>query len=447
MSEDLSDKTVCICDNGLFFGLALKLCLKLNPDGFGKVIYHTPYEEDNPSFKEISLGDGFRRFGIFRSNDPLRYAMKHKVDLWVFPHLGFIGTQLMLEKMGERVVGAKEGQDLEVYRSRFRKLQADLGMDVPEYVIRTGISNLEKHLAPLEEKWIKIDQLRGDLETSKWRDAKRSTRLLEKLAFKFGPFKEQVPFMVEDNIKTDIEDGGDFLCVDGQLADHCIIGVEKKNEAYIGFIKEYSELDDQIKEAIEPLLPILKDVRYRHFISTEQRKTKQDNFLTDITTRLGFPSGSAQWQLYGNLPQLLYEAGAGNLIPIEPAYGVCLEVLLEPSCAEHDDQWFTMNVKPELWEWINPIDGVLNGDTLCVPKNDPSTGKYVASINGVGDDIEEAYEHLCQNLAMVEDQPVCYREDSIKDLINEIKLAEEHGIEFSDEPLPDAEELVAKNGE
>lgn len=436
MNETLSSKTVCVVDSGLFLSLALTVCPKLNPNGFGRVLYHTPFDEDHQRVQQVCWGDGFDKFGIERCDD--LWKELNNIDLFVFPDNGHMGLQLYLESIGKRVVGSKQGQELEIMRRRFRRLQQGLNMDTPEYVVVPGITELRNYLEPLEDKYIKIDRFRGNFETFHWRNWKQDNGALDKWGVEFGPFKELIPFLVEDAIKTEIEDGGDFFIVDGKTPSHCVIGVEKKDQSYLAFVREYAELDSQIKEVLEPLLPILRERRYRNFLSTEQRKTKSGNFLTDITTRLGFPSGCCQLKLYENISPMLFYAGGGESIPIEPAGEVCIEVLLH-HCGDCDD-WRTLSVPNELWPWFNPRECCLEGDTVVFTAQAQGS-KCIGSINGIGATVEQAYEHVTENLELLKGQPVTGRLDTIKDLLAEVHQAEEQGITFTDEELPKMEDL------
>lgn len=440
MSE-LSSKTACVIDSGLFLTVALHLSEAFNKDGFGRVLYHTPYDEDHHDIKQVCYGDGFGRFGVERCDDI--WVKLNEIDLFVFPDNGHAGLQAYLQSIGKAVVGSKRGQELELYRRRFRKLQSKLHMDVPEYVVKIGVSALAAHLAPLEDKYIKVDRFRANMETFHWRNWTLDEGELDRLAVKFGPFKEQVPFLVEDAIKTDVENGGDFFILGDQVASHCVIGVEDKNQAYAAFLRPYADLDEQIKDVISPLLPALREFGYCNFLSTEQRKTKTDNVLIDITTRLGFPSGSCQIQLYGNLPGLLNSAANGELVPIDPAGKVCFECLID-HCGSTED-WRSIQVPKELWPWFNPKECCLNEDTLIFTPNGFNT-QCIGSVNGLGDTVEEAYEHLTDNLELLKGEPVSYRLDSFKDLLEEVKTAEQdHDIEFTDQPLPELETVL--NGE
>ncbi len=61
---------------------------------------------------------------------------------------------------------------------------------------------------------------------------------------------------------------------------------------------------------------------------------------------------------------------------------------------------------------------------------------------GVGDTAEEAIEHLKANLEAMKDEPVSADVRGFVDLLEKIKSAEEQGVHFSDEELPEAEVVL-----
>ncbi len=436
MSEDLSGKTVCVVDNGLMFPLAYRLA-----QGFGRVLYFTTWDEAYPVFSEMVFGDGFAE--VERCNDYLETVYDGSVDLYVFPNRGHVGAQLLIESLGKRVFGAKRGVEWEVFRSRFRKLQAKLHMDVPEYNIVVGLSKLREYLEPLENKWIKLDQYRGNMETWKWRDWEQDHSKLDKLAVQFGPFQDLVPFIVEDEIKTDIEDGADWINVDGEFANYGVVGIERKDKTYLAALKSWDEAPDQIKEVLTPLQPELKALRYRNFISTEQRVTDDANYLTDITPRLGFPSGNCQTNLYANLSQVIWEASAGNLIPIEPAAKYAIECLIDHTDPEFD--YRSLRIPKEIVRWINVTNVCKLDDVHHFPPNDVHDST-IGSVSGIGDTVIEAIENVIEHVNALGNQSVSVRLDTLKDLVEEAHKMEEEGIKLADEKLPEPE-AVLNNGD
>jgi hypothetical protein len=61
---------------------------------------------------------------------------------------------------------------------------------------------------------------------------------------------------------------------------------------------------------------------------------------------------------------------------------------------------------------------------------------------GIGDTILGAIEHLKENFALLKDEPVCIHDDGFIDLIDAVQQAEDDGIHFSDQPLPEKAELI-----
>ena len=53
-----------------------------------------------------------------------------EIDLWIFPDIGWGGTQKTLRKMGKAVWGSMGGDDFELYRTRFLDLLKQLKLPV-----------------------------------------------------------------------------------------------------------------------------------------------------------------------------------------------------------------------------------------------------------------------------------------------------------------------------
>ena len=434
MSDDLSQKVFLIWDNGMQFPLAMAM-----RETGGRVLYHTDWDQEYPTIIETCLGDGFD--GIERCDDP--FLLLDQIDLAIFPNRGHAGEQMVFERFGKRVFGSRLGTELESRRRRFIKLQETLRMDVPDYVIIVGLTKLTKHLEPLYNKFIKIDRFRADCETWKWRSWEESRMELDRLAVKFGPFKEQIPFIVQDEVDTEVETGSDVICVDGQFASHGVLGFEYKDKSYLASLRTWEEMDPVIKEVLDPLVPTLKALNYRNFLSTEQRKTDDCNYLTDITPRLGFPSGNCQIHLYGNLPEVMWHAAAGELIPIEPQHLFAVECLMDHNCSE--SEWRSLRVPEKALPWINMTNvAEYNGIYHFVPNAIEDT--CIGSISGEGDTVQECVDNLLKHVEMLDGQPITVRLDTISNLLKEVHTAQDdHDIEFTEQALP--EPATVLNGE
>ena len=78
-------------------------------------------------------------------------------------------------------------------------------------------------------------------------DYEHSLRKLESLAVVFGGVKEQITFVVQDEIKSEIELGYDGWCIDGNYPSKSFQGYEKKNELYLGTVLANDKLPEEIK--------------------------------------------------------------------------------------------------------------------------------------------------------------------------------------------------------
>src|SRR6266446_3933150 len=110
--NNLSTKTVCICDNGLFVSFACKIA-----PAFKKCYYYRPFQNAFVRTVDISVGSGLPELEVILQ--PL--AVADEVDLWVFLDLYNSGLQLFLEKHGARVWGARNGEELELERWSFKR--------------------------------------------------------------------------------------------------------------------------------------------------------------------------------------------------------------------------------------------------------------------------------------------------------------------------------------
>lgn len=272
MSE-VSSKTVLCVDHGLFLPLAIKLA-----DSFQRVLYYSPWEKGFPILNDCIIGDGYDN--IERVDDIWEHLKD--VDLFIFPDLQHSGLQLHLESLGKRVWGSREGDDLELRRSFLKKTQKKLGLEVPDYKTITGIANLRTYLKAYEDQFVKISRYRGVMETFHHLNYEQSQPILDHLAVMFGPLQNEVPFLVEGPIKTDLEVGYDGWSIDGQWPDVGLQGWEAKDKALIASVQDYSKMPEEVTSINEALSPVLKKYRYRNFLSTEIRVADKP-FLIDIT--------------------------------------------------------------------------------------------------------------------------------------------------------------------
>ena len=158
--KSVSEITACVIDHGLFLPLALKLAKT-----YKRVLYYTPWEKGFPVIGDCIIGDGFDQ--IERCND--FWPIKSEIDLFVCPDIQHSGLQLELESQGFAVWGSRNGDSLEINRSKFHRILDELGLEVPEHTEIRGLAALREYLSDKSDKYIKMSKFRGSFESFHWR--------------------------------------------------------------------------------------------------------------------------------------------------------------------------------------------------------------------------------------------------------------------------------------
>lgn len=430
MSDLVSDKVVLVYDHGLFAELALRLSRE-----FRKVYFTCPWERSFPVVNEAVIGNGFEKIHWV---DEI-WDVLDEVDLFVFPDVMHSALQLHLESLGKRVWGSRRADQLETRRAYLKKVQKELGMHHPEYESVMGIDKLREKLRGVEDKYIKISKFRGMMETFHHVNYALSDPLLDQLAVKFGPIKNDFPFLVEDPVHTDIEVGYDGYCIDGEFPKFAIQGYEIKDRCLIASVQNYADMPREITVVNEALSPKLREFRYRNFWSTEIRVKDGNSYLIDPCCRCPSPCTEIQMELWQNLGEILWEGAAGIVINQQPAAQFAVEAIID----HHGDEtgWRTLKVPEEVRQWVKIYSVCQVDDTLVIPPF-PHSCDAVGAVVGIGDTIEEAIDHLKAHVEALKDQPVSVKTDALVEALEEVHKAEKKGLEFSDQPVPEPESVL-----
>jgi len=428
---EVANIIAAIIDNGMFFGLAQQLARS-----FKKVYYHYPsWQRGFPTCRDGSIGDGFPE--VILADDLWR--IKNDVGVFICPDIQHSGIQAELESQGKLVWGSRSGDSLELFRGKFMKIVHDVGLDVAPYEEVVGLKNLTALLTREDNKYIKISRWRGDMETWRHFNIELSRQKLLHLARRFGPLADQVHFLVFDPIETNIEVGYDGYCIDGWFPNVAIHGIEKKNEAYIGAIQPYDELPEQVREVNERMSEVLGKHNYRNFFSSEIRIKDDKFYFIDPTCRAGIPSGDGQFLLYKNLPEIILAGAAGDVI--EPEYTKKFVVQLLISHDDDHADWRDIQVPDDVMPYVRLFAPVKCGGVYSISPSCDSENT-IGSVLGEGDTIDEAIEHAKNNSAKLENNPISIKTDAITDVLKEMHAAREHGIEMTEEEIPEPASLL-----
>jgi len=426
--KDTSQLTVCIWDYGTF------LCLA---EMFGKVAkktyYHSPYEDEYRCAGRCVIGDGLEDIeGFERLDHPLDPEYLDAIDLHVFPDIGFTGQQKLLRSMGKAVWGSMGAHEMELYRTRFIKTIKELGLPVVKSVTIKGLTNLGLHLKQVEDKWVKVNRYRENMETWHHIDYVHSQRELERLAVEFGGVKEQVIFVVQDTIDTDLEVGYDGWTVDGQYPDKSFQGYEAKNELYLGSWMDNEDLPDVVKEVNEAVSPLLKQYGYRNFIASELRVKPAISYFIDPTWRMAGQTQEHLTNTCTNLPEVILAGANGELVSPEFRSKFAAEATLHYT--DPSEEWRTLVIPDKLKDNIKLYSYCYADGAYQFP---PRRNDELGVVCGEGDTIEEAIQDVRDTFDELGSEPLSINYEGFADLLKTVQAAEKKGVEFTEQEVPE----------
>jgi len=424
-----TETTALVIDNGLF----LPLALELGP-AFKRVLYQTTHERAFPLINDCVIGDGFEDWNVERCDD--FWEQIDEIGLFIFPDIGQSGLQQYLESIGKKVWGSRRGDDLELKRMLLKKTQQEFGLSVPEHKSIKGLDALRSFLKETKNVFVKVSRFRGTSETFHHLDYDHSLPLLDNLAVSLGPLQNEFPFLIEWPIQSELELGFDGYCIDGRFPSIALQGWEKKDKGLIASVQTYDELPRQVTEVNNALASVLKDYSYRNFLSTEIRVKDDEGTMIDITCRAGLPSIESQIELWSNLPEIILGGAQGMMINPEPSAKFAVECMVNHK--DDKSRWRILEVPEEAKDSIKPYSACFHDGLYCFPPF-PHSSDTVASIVASGDTLESAIDSLKEKAELLSDQPVTVCIDSIYDMLKTIHEAEEEGIEFSSQEIPEPE--------
>ncbi len=429
--KPIQEAHVCVIDAGTFVPLADVLS-----KSFGKTSYYSPFEEEFLKLGRCVIGDGCE--GFERVDEYMDPDFFNTVDLWVFPDIGYGGFQRYLRSLGKLVWGSMGASDLELFRTRFLTVIHQQGLPVVKSVRCVGLTELSEHLKHVENKWVKLNRYRGDMETWHHIDYTHSQRMLEHLAFVFGPMKDHVVFVVQDPIEGDddspvLEVGYDGWTVDGEFPAYSYQGYELKNQLYLGSLLASDELPDEVAFVNSKMAPVLREYGYRNFWATEIRIKDGVPHFIDPTARMAGQTMEHLHETCTNLAEVIYQGAAGELVVPEFSSPFAAEATLHYT-AETDGGWKTLVVPESVRPWVKLyryccVDGVYQFP--------PHKSDELGIVAGAGESVEEAIEDLKAHFEELQNEPVSIEIEGFAKLISQIEDAEAEDVKFSDEPLPE----------
>ena len=426
--KSVEDIVIACIDHGQFIPIARKL-----GEQVAKCYYWSPSEKSLRLVQEGIVGDGFE--DIERVENI--WDIKDRVDAFVFPDIGFAGLQKELIRQGYPVWGARDGDSLESNRGKFLKALKEMGLEVPPHKIIKGLTNLRLFLKDEEDKYIKISDWRGNFETFHWTNWDEGEGELDNYAVEFGATKELITFYVFDPIDTDIEDGMDTYFIKDSFPKIVLHGMEEKDRSYVGCMTAWDDVPEQVREVSEQFAPALAEYDYRGFFATEVRILPDKYYFIDTTNRAPSPPHQLQTELWGNFADIIWQGANGICIDPEPTAKFGVQALL--SCSRNSREWVSFKIPDKIKKNVKcGFCCEINGKLVFPPHQLETMCGYLV---GTGDTIQEAITELQDAVKELPSGMKC-EDKSIAELLKELQLAEDKGIEFTDQEIPEPATVI-----
>jgi hypothetical protein len=378
-----SSRTALVVCNPLFVSLAERLARD-----FGKVYLYVPSGGSFPTLNAGMVGYGLP--GVERVDDVFGPHFE-SVDLFFLPDLGHSALAIQLEKMGKRVWGARNGEELENYRELCKEVMEKEGLPVQPWVKLKGISALRSHLKSNANQHVKIDRWRGVTETFFSPKYEVIEPKLDEIAHTLGGFKEELQFIAEDDLPDRVEVGIDAYCIDGAYPAQTLFGIEVKDLAYVGQMVDWQAIPEPLRRWNQKLAPYFAKYGYRGFLSNEIRiGADLEPYMVDATCRAPSPPSELWQELYTNLGEIIWEGANGNLVDPIPAAKFGVEVILKSSFAEKN--WLPVAVPEQFERQVKLFNCIMvDGRRYVVPQDEEMS--EIGAVVGWGDTLDAALDH------------------------------------------------------
>jgi hypothetical protein len=375
------------------FGLCTEFGVRMARDGH-EVYYFVPWENAFPKSSLAIIGEGLE--GLTRILNFWDYV--DQVDMICCFDTFFVDVADYLWRHGYKVFAAGKAEILENNRWKMRQIQKMIGLPTQTTRLIKGIDNLLEHLKENENKIVKLNTFRGDIETFKHNEYDiTQAQFLGELTNNIGAKGKNLEFIVED-VVGEVEPGYDGFVVDGQYPDWAMYGYEQKGIGYVGKVVKYNELPPAIKLVNDKLAPVFKKLApNRTFFSTEIRVDKKGKgYLIDPCVRAPMPVPSAiHLEIWQNISDFIINAALyGKLTPLKPVARYGAGICFESSWAE--DHWTHLPINPKARQWVKlRMACKIDNEYYALPGF-----TSLGSVIGLGNTLQEAIDNCKKNIEL-----------------------------------------------
>jgi len=419
--DDLSKLSVLVVDGGGFPFIAERLARD-----FARVGYWTPaFPTEFPKSYTQLVGKGLPGVERIKKDDVYRWIADGTADLVVFCDVNWPGLQYLCRKAGLRVWGIGDAETIETNRWELGDVLQKHNLARGERELIKGLDALEARLIECKDVYVKVNQFRGDMETTHWQDEFTGRPWLQNLRNELGVAGHEFEFVIEHPIEG-VEIGFDGYVVDGKYPSPALFGYEVKDAGYIG--KMLDKLPTPLQECNDKLADHFANSR--GFYSNEVRVGKDGvPYLIDPTCRCPSPPSQLYCELWKNFSEIIWEGAGGVLVNPESVaeYG-CIAIITTHS--EYGNIEMPIKYPKEYSNFVKFRSWyVRNGQSHIFPQG--QVVPQIGAVVGIGDDIEDAIKMATEIADTIEGYSIEIKTDAFSKAKEVIEQGEkEVGIKF-----------------
>lgn len=420
--KDPKDVTCLVIDHALHPDFATRLARD-----FKKVYYHCP--PSGGAFQTINaatVGEGLEGIEVVPS---IYFDRFNTVDLFVFTDVGFGWDQLQLEKLGKKVWGSRNGEELELERDATKKAMKGVGLPVGPYKIVRGTAALRDYLRAHSKVYVKVSRYRGTFESFFAKNLKNVEPLIDEMEHDIGPKKTEVDFVIEEGLPDCIETGTDAWTADGKWPKSVMTGVEVKDSCYVAQMKDWTAIEEPVRRWNESMALILRKYGYRGGISTEVRIGKDHvPYAIDLTCRNASPPSELFAEMFRNMPAIVWGIANGVMVEADPVAKFGAQAIIKSSWAG-DRKWQPIDFDPKYRKNIKLHCGAkIQGQFYIVPQ---SYGlEEIGSVVGWGNSLEAAIKMVKDVAETIDGHCIKIATDAFDEAQGEIEKANSMGLKI-----------------
>jgi len=176
----------------------------------------------------------------------------------------------------------------------------------------------------------------------------------------------------------------------------------------------------------------MQEYGYRNFFATEIRNLDGVPYFIDPTMRMPGQTGEQLLETMANLPDVIWHGAHGELI--QPKWNADFAASATLNYKGDLEDVKVIRVPEDARRWVKLCRYRQQGDKFHFPVN---KREDVGVVIGMAGTIADTIKAVGENFEAIGDESLSVKLDGFKEILEDIHQAEEEGIEFTDQPVPE----------